>query len=140
MTDAGSMPISQLIDGELDCVNAETTLAEVAKKFDSEGYGALGVEADDGSVNGIVTERDLVRAVAKGLDTSSTTAGDVASTKLIWCQVDSTVHDVANEMMGSYLRHILVGDNGKLVGIISARDLLGIYATEEVDYEDEDID
>lgn len=56
---------------------------------------------------------------------------DVASTKLVWCDAETTVDEVAVRMMDRYIRHILVEqDDGALVGIVSARDLLGVYSAE----------
>jgi CBS domain-containing protein len=53
---------------------------------------------------------------------------DIASTKLVWCDSTATVREVAEQMMEQYVRHVLLEDGGKLVGIVSARDLLGAYA------------
>ena len=57
-------------------------------------------------------------------------AGDVASTKLVWASAEDTVDEVANRMMEHYIRHILVEQDGSLVGVVSARDLLGAYSSE----------
>ncbi|MGB3053576.1 MAG: CBS domain-containing protein, partial [Acidimicrobiales bacterium] len=59
----------------------------------------------------------------------------IASTNLVWCDVTATVAEVAELMSERYLRHVLVEDDGDLVGIVSARDLLGVYAASE-DLED----
>jgi CBS domain-containing protein len=39
-------------------------------------------------------------------------------------------------MMEQYVRHVLVEDSGRLIGIVSARDLLGVYAAADLDFED----
>ena len=59
------------------------------------------------------------------------TAADIAHTRLFWCDASTTVAEVATQMMAQYVRHILVEDNGRLAGIVSARDLLGVYAIGE---------
>ena len=59
------------------------------------------------------------------------TAGDVAHRSLVWCDADAMVADVAELMMERYVRHVLVEDQGRLVGVVSARDLLGDYAAED---------
>jgi CBS domain-containing protein len=81
-----------------------------------------------GDIAGVVSERDLVRAVADGLDPADTPARAVATTKLVWCDVSATVGEVAELMMEQYVRHVLLGADEQLVGIVSARDLLGAYA------------
>ena len=56
----------------------------------------------------------------------------------MWCDADADVADVAEEMMEHYVRHVLVERDGHLVGIVSARDLLGAYASGESADPDDD--
>lgn len=112
-------------------VRAEATLYDVAEEMTRAGVGALVVGERRGAPAGIVSERDLVRALAEGQDPMFTRAGDVATSKLVWCDAHASVAEVANEMMDEYVRHILVEERGRLVGIVSARDLLGAYAAAE---------
>ena len=51
--------------------------------------------------------------------------------QLVWCDAESTVAAVAEEMMEHYVRHVLVEEDGRLLGMVSARDLLGAYAAAE---------
>ncbi|MDY7102733.1 MAG: CBS domain-containing protein [Actinomycetota bacterium] len=130
MTAAGSIPVSALTGDAVVAVGSGETLHTVATLMNDQGIGAVIVGSMD-KVEGIVTERDLVRAMAEGKDPTSTTAMSVASTSLVWCEATSTVFDVAEEMLERYIRHVLVEDGGTLVGMISARDILGIYITDE---------
>jgi CBS domain-containing protein len=91
--------------------------------------GAVVVGSQDDPA-GIVSEHDIVRAVADGVD-PATTAADIAHTELFWTQATTTVAAVAVQMMDQYVRHMLVEDGGRLSGIVSARDLLGVYAIAE---------
>ena len=54
----------------------------------------------------------------------------MASTDLVWCEAGDTVDAVAMKMTDRHIRHILVEDDEVLVGIVSARDLLGVYASD----------
>ena len=83
-------------------------------------------------MHGVVSERDLVRALAARRDPSSTTARAIARTRLVWCDVDSTVAELAEQIMKRYVRHVIVEHDGQVVGMVSARDLLGAYAAAEV--------
>jgi len=47
---------------------------------------------------------------------------------VVSCPVDATVTEVARLMIEEYVRHVLVEDDGELVGVVSARDLLSAYA------------
>jgi len=79
-------------------------------------------------VHGIVSERDLVLAIAAGKDLDSTTAADLDSRRVVTCTPETTVHAAAVLMMENYMRHLLVDDHTGMVGMVSARDLLGAYA------------
>ena len=79
----------------------------------------------------VITERDVIRALAALADPAEVRVHSVASTDLVWCDASATVAEVAELMSERFLRHVLVEDDGELVGIISARDLLGVYAASE---------
>jgi CBS domain-containing protein len=114
---------------------AHVVAAEVASGADLGAIAAGLVEADVGAlavgdgagegISGVVSERDLVRALAERGDPATTTARDLAHTRLVWCDAQSTVAEVDEEMMAHYVRHVLVEDRGEVVGIVSNRDLLG---------------
>ena len=78
-------------------------------------------------VVGVISERDIVRAVAESRDPTATLARDLASGTLVRCEPSATVREVAELMMERYVRHVLVEDGDRLVGIVSAHDLLGTY-------------
>lgn len=86
--------------------------------------GALVVTEGD-EVHGIVSERDVVVAIAAGKDLDSTTAADIDSRRLVTCTPDTSVPEAAVLMMEHYVRHLLVNDHTGPVGIVSACDLLG---------------
>ena len=126
VSDPGAFPVDLLIADTVVCVAPTATLGEVADVLIRNSIGAVVVGSQDVPL-GIVSEHDVVRAVADGVE-PATTAADIAHTELFWTQSSNTVADVATQMMDQYVRHILVEDRGRLAGIISARDLLGVYA------------
>jgi CBS domain-containing protein len=132
-TDAspGSDKVSLLVGAPVAMIGAEATLCEVATAMVTASVGAL-VVGEHRAPTGVVSERDLVRALAEQRDPAATRAGDIASTTLVWCDADATVAEVAAEMMDAYVRHVLVEDGGRLVGVVSARDILGAYASADV--------
>lgn len=139
-TNAGSMLVSFLIGDSVARVSPSATLHEVADALVAAGVGALVVGEGEGA-EAIVSERDLVGALAERRDPAATTAADIAHTTLVWCDAEATVAEVAAEMMDRYVRHVLVEEDGRLVGIVSARDVLGAYAAGDVsDAEDGDAD
>jgi CBS domain-containing protein len=108
-------------------VGEESTLLAVAEELVSDQIGLVVLGSRD-KVDGVISERDVVRALAEGRDPAITMAREVASTNIVWCDSSATVKVVAELMMEQYVRHVLLEDGGRLVGIVSARDLLGAYA------------
>jgi CBS domain-containing protein len=131
-TTVGSLPVSTFATDSVVRVAVDADLRQVAATLVDAEVGALAVGAVD-DVRGVVSERDVVRALAARRDVTTTTAIDIAHTQLVWCDVASTVAEVAEEMMEQYVRHVLVEDGGRLVGVVSARDLLGAYVAAESD-------
>jgi CBS domain-containing protein len=137
ITNVGALPVSMLAADVVAQVAHDANLWEIAEALVEADVGALAVVVDDEEdVQGVVSERDLVRALATRRDPSLTTARAIAHTRLVWCDAESTVAEVAEQMMERYVRHVLVEHDGRVAGIVSARDLLGAYAAAEVPDED----
>lgn len=126
-----SMPVAALIGDRIITVPAAATVADVARMLTDSDIGAV-VVGDPSDIVGIVSERDIVYVVAAGRDPDVLTAADVASRELVRCDAESSVADVAVEMLEQYVRHVVVLEEGRPVGIVSARDLLGVYAGEDL--------
>jgi CBS domain-containing protein len=132
VTGVADLPVSALTGEPVARIGPDATLIDVARALTERDVGAL-VVGEGERVTGVVSERDVVRALAAGRDPATTRAADVANTDLVWCDAAATVAEVAAEMMERYVRHVLVEDAGRLVGIVSARDLLGVYAAADTD-------
>jgi CBS domain-containing protein len=126
---AGSIVIADLTGDAVVRVPSDATVADVATAIADNQVGAV-VVGDDARPTGLVTERDVVKVVASGRDPAAVRAADVASTHLVWCEADETVDQAAIRMTDHSIRHLLVERDGGLAGIVSARDLLGVYATD----------
>ncbi|MEZ5236945.1 MAG: cyclic nucleotide-binding/CBS domain-containing protein [Acidimicrobiia bacterium] len=122
--DGADAPVSVFLAPDVVRIDPDVPLRDLADRLVAAEVGAL-VVGRDGAVDGIVSERDVVRAFAERGDAPDVTAGDLASRRLVWCSPDATVGEVAAAMMEHYVRHVLIGDPGDLRGIVSARDLLG---------------
>jgi CBS domain-containing protein len=132
LTSAGSTPISTITGDPVARVAADATVADVAKALVAHDVGAIVVGHDEWPT-ALLSERDIVRLVATGKDPATVPAADIASTKLVWCGDEATVNQVAARMMDRYIRHVLVEREGALVGIVSARDLLGVLSGADAD-------
>ncbi len=89
------------------------------------GIGALVVLDDTGDIVGLLSERDVVAALARsGADALSGSVADAMTRKVITCSPEDRVNDLMAVMTRSRVRHISVTDGGKLAGIISIGDLV----------------
>lgn len=125
----GSISVAHVIGEPVIRVSEEATVADVAKVITDNQVGAV-VVGQSLRPTAVVSERDVVRAVASGKDVTVVPALEVASHHVVWCSAEATVDHVAIRMMDRYIRHILVERDGALVGIVSARDLLGVYSAD----------
>src|SRR5262249_48523500 len=121
------MQIRSLMGDEVVFVEPDATLLEVAELLTANEIGIVVVGTKDQPI-AVVSERDITHAVAKSRDAERTSANEIAQHELVWCDASASVAEVATEMMDRYVRHVLVETDGKLIGVVSARDLLGYYA------------
>lgn len=130
------MRVESLVGDEVLFIAEAASLREVAKSLTENDVGLVAVGSHE-RPTAVVSERDVARALADSRDPEQTTAIDIAHRELVWCDASASVGEVAAEMMDRYVRHVLVESDGKLVGVVSARDLLGYYAaSDEADLDD----
>ena len=113
----------------LAVIAGSASVLAAAEELVADEVGLLLV-GSEGEVEGVVSERDVVRAVAAGLDLATTPVRAIASKDMVRCDLTATVAEVAEVMMERYIRHVLIEEDGGLVGVVSARDLLGAYVSE----------
>ena len=94
----GSDQVRMFVSDTLIRVSHDATVRELARRMAGEGVGALVVTEGD-QVHGIVSERDVVVAIAAGKDLDSTTAADIDSRRLVICTPDTSVQQAAVLMM-----------------------------------------
>jgi CBS domain-containing protein len=118
--------VRDLPPGPLLSVDPETTVAEVARRMrkgDSESVAVM----SEGRLVGIITERDLVRAIADGVDPQQVRADVVMTADPATVEADEDVAMVAVKMMRLGVRHLpVVNKTGKPVGLVSARNLVAV--------------
>ena len=124
------MQVADIMKANVKSASAGDTFANVATLLHDNAISSV-VVMDGDRLAGIVTERDLVNLVAEGLDPRTTKVGDRMSTNLDTVEPRSDIGEAAEHMARLRIRHLPVVDKGKLVGIISIRDLTN-WAVEEI--------
>jgi CBS domain-containing protein len=120
------MKVSDLPPGRLLSVSPDTSLAQVAKRMRVDSSDSVAVMSAKKLV-GIITERDLVRAIADGVDPQQARADMFMSADPATVGADEDLSVVAVKMMALGIRHLPVVDaKGAPVGLISAGDLVGM--------------
>ena len=106
-------------------VGPAESVAAGAALLDSRRVGAMVVVADDHSVVGIVSERDIVRVLAqRGAAALDLTIADCMSRDVIVAELTDTVDSLLTRMTDRRIRHLPVLREGRLAGIVSIGDLV----------------
>jgi len=117
------MQVGEIMHTEVKTAAADATFADVAKTMRSNGISSV-VVLDGKKLAGIVTERDIVNLVAAGGDPHSVKVAHGMTRRDIETVSPKTdITDAADQMVVRNIRHLPVVDRGRVVGIISIRDL-----------------
>ncbi len=103
----------------------DRTLAETARLLTEKRIGAILVSSDGASIVGVISERDIVRAVARdGAGALDKAIADVMTRKVLTCRPDDTIEEVMKVMTVNRIRHLPVVDDEKIVGIVTIGDVV----------------
>jgi CBS domain-containing protein len=104
------------------------SLADAARKMWEQQTGSLLVMEGD-ELLGIITERDILKAVATGTELEKTRVEEVMARDLVTIDPGASLREAARVMTDKWIRHLPVLDRGRLAGILSQRDLAGVLGT-----------
>lgn len=108
-------------------VDENTPANKIAELMDKRQYGAIIVTTKDEKPLGIITERDLVvRVLSKNAKPDTIKARKVMTTPLMTIEPEATITDAAKRMSRLDIRRLAVMYRGKLVGIVSGKDILHV--------------
>jgi CBS domain-containing protein len=118
---------------EVVTVKPTDLVTDIAKIITSRRIGAVLVLTEDGELAGLVSERDVVRAVATdGTGALTLTAADIMTKSLTTVTPRTSIDHAMALMDAGYFRHLPVVEDSKLLGIISVRDVVrGHIQTQE---------
>jgi CBS domain-containing protein len=114
--------IREVMTENPSCVEASATIEEAAKLMDSGDIGNVLV-VENGEVQGIVTDRDIVvRVIAKG-NGADASVREACTTDVQTLSPDDSIEDAVKKMESGDIRRLPVVEDGKPVGIVSLGDL-----------------
>lgn len=119
-----SRPIREVMTAKPLVIETSSTVADAAKAMKGAEVGPVPVVSSDGTLCGIVTDRDIVlRVVAEGLDPSATQVGTIASQRVFTLSPDDSVDAAVKLMREQAIRRLPIVEKEKLVGIVALGDL-----------------
>jgi CBS domain-containing protein len=126
------MLVGDVMRTDVKTADGEDTFADVAKMMRANGISSVIVLEKANKLSGIVTERDIVNLVAAGGDPHSVkVAHGMTRRNLETIGSKADIAEAADRMVSLNIRHLPVVDKGKVVGILSIRDLTK-WAAEEL--------
>lgn len=109
-------------------VGPEHTLRQVAERMAARRVGSAVVIDPDSEGIGILTERDLLYAIGSGLDPDQERVAAHITRDVVYAVPDWTVAEAAGAMARGGFRHLVVLDGTEVVGVISVRDIMRVWA------------
>lgn len=115
-------------------VSADSCVYEALEALEEKNLGALVVVEQDGTLDGIFTERDYARKVIlKGRSSRETCVREIMTETVVAVTPDTKIEECMELMTNKFIRHLPVVENGELVGIISIGDVVK-YIINDKDY------
>ena len=120
-------PLAVMMKRDMRTIRPDATLSEAAMLMNHLRVGALLV-LNEGAYVGVVSESDLVRkAMAVGLQPNQVQVQMIMSSPVVTIEIDRSAHEASDLMSEKGIRHLAITQDGRIVGIISVRDLLRYF-------------
>ncbi len=103
------------------------SLRDAARFMTEHNVGAVVILDPEQPGPGIITERDLVRALGRGRDPDSDQVKDHLTGQAVYADGEWDLEEAADAMARGGFRHLVVVENGQLCGIISMRDIMRVW-------------
>ncbi|HEY5216189.1 MAG TPA: CBS domain-containing protein [Pseudolabrys sp.] len=123
--------------GDVVCIEPTADLAAAAKLLSARRIGVVVIRGAGGRLSGILSERDIVRAVSEhGADALALPVAQVMTRNVVTCSEEESVAGIMERMTVGKFRHLPVVTEGRLVGLVSIGDVVK-QRVEEVERESE---
>ena len=121
------MTVGRILDKkghQVFSVGESAGLKQAISELATHHVGVLVVVDAAGEAVGVLSERDVVKAIAEGMDIEHGLVSEAMTSLLVSCSLDDSDGNVMDRMAKANVRHLPVKHFGKLVGVVSARDIL----------------
>jgi CBS domain-containing protein len=105
-------------------VGPSHTLRDAARLMSERQVGAAVVNDPDGSGPGIITERDILLSIGAGQDPDTELVGEHVTSDVVYAAPEWSLEEAASAMVRGSFRHLIVIEQGEIIGILSVRDVV----------------
>jgi CBS domain-containing protein len=127
------MQVREAMAAQVLVVGPEHTLRQAARLMSARGVGSAVVIDPDSSGVGIMTERDVLKAIGAGLDPDVERTSAHITWDVVYAGPDWTLEAAAAAMARGGFRHLVVLDGDEVLGVISVRDIMRVWARERTE-------
>ncbi len=106
-------------------LSPDATLRTLATELSAARTGLAIVDVDDG---GVISERDVLRAIAAGVDLDTARVGEHMTPHPVSVPATTPLSEACDLMISRSVRHLLVADGARLVGVLNMRDVVGVLS------------
>jgi len=117
------MKVKDAMSAELETITPNSTIKKAAKKMNKYRIGSLIVSTAGFEAVGMITERDILRAFAKG-EKPSTKVKDVMTKGLVTIDQNATLEEASDKMVKYGIKRLAATSKGRCVGIVTATDII----------------
>lgn len=124
-----SIPVRQAMSKPVLMIGPEHTLRQAAQLMMARHVGSAVIHDPDGEGRGIMTERDVLYAIGQGCDPDVETCRDHITWDAVYADPNWSLEEAAVVMSRGGFRHLVVLEDGDVIGVISVRDLMREWST-----------
>ncbi|GAB3151652.1 CBS domain-containing protein [Micromonospora sonneratiae] len=124
------MRVREAMSSQVLVVGPDHTLRQAAGMMAQRRVGSAVVVDPDSQGIGIMTERDVLNAVGAGLDCDVERTAAHLTWDVVYAGPDWTLEEAAATMVRGGFRHLVVLEDGEVLGVISVRDIVRVWASE----------
>jgi len=122
------MKVRDAMTSSVVTVGSGHTLKQASEVMAERNIGSVVIIDPDANGPGILTERDIVRAIGRGSDLDTATTSEFLTAEATFAAPDWTLEEASEAMRRGGFRHLVVVDGGEVLGMLSMRDIVRAWA------------